>query len=431
MTGAGSDDTRRGRTSSDLRCRVWSRAIKRLGVLALCAVALTCLLFIFHFEGLHPDGSPDFVGLYAAGKILRQGHPLDLYKIGAQQKMEDRIFPHSALNPFDHLPYEAKIYEQLAYLPYSEAYVVWTAFNLGLVGLIFYLLRFTRCELDDNSRLVWVLACLPSVAGTLVQGQDSILLAFAFVVAYLALKRRRDFAAGLALGAGLFRFEIVIPFAFVFLLRRRWRFLSGLLLMAAVVLVASVVVVGRSGLMEYGKLIAVMGHNQVNIVHPGSSTFVPVRHLQPTLRGFLSIMLLGLVPSTLLFLLTLAGTLVLLCWASFEFKSSTNPSSVAFDLEFSLAVLAALLSSYFLFIHELTPLILVAFLTLGYESVARRQGTVKDRAGTLLWLLTALVPVVGSVVGFRNFGVLFVVLLGLMIWLWQELAALRKLSPSL
>jgi Glycosyltransferase family 87 len=415
--------------SPDPCLSVWRNALKRAGVLVLCAAAVSCVLIVLHFEGLHPSGSPDFVGFYATGKIVRQA-PQDLYQKGPQQRMEDQIFPHSALNTLAHLPYEVWIFEQLSYLPYHDAYVLWGAFNLGLLGLIFYLLRLTGTRLDDNSRLVWLLVCLPLAAGTVVQGQDSILLALLFLLSFLALKRRRDFASGLAIGACLFRFEIVIPFAFIFLLRRRWKFVSGFLVMLVTVLLASLAVVGGNGMRAYATFVLDLGHTSVSTLKAVSPTFTPLRHLEPTLRGFLAIFLRGVISPTALFLLVLAGTLFLLGWAALEFKNFANPDSPAFDLEFSLAVFAALLSSYYLYVHELTPLILVAFLTLGYESSARGDGSLKDRAGTVLWLLTALIPIVGSILMYRRFSVLFVVLLGLMVWLAQELTRLRNPSPA-
>lgn len=132
-----------------------------------------------------------------------------------------------------------------------------------------------------------------------------------------------------------------------------------------------------------------------------------------------------------LFPLVLVGSLFLLPWAVWIFRDVTEPERLAFDPEFSLAAIAALLASYHLFVHELTPLIVVAFLILGYEQAARPRGPLRKRSGALVLALSALVPIVGSILHFRNYSVLCVVLLRLMIWLTQELAALRKLRTPL
>ncbi|HVB99350.1 MAG TPA: hypothetical protein VNJ12_08490, partial [Candidatus Dormibacteraeota bacterium] len=87
------------------------------------------------------------------------------------------------------------------------------------------------------------------------------------------------------------------------------------------------------------------------------------------------------------------GTLLLLFWAAWEFRHVSDPANSSFDLEFSLATVAALLASYHLFVHELTPLIVTGFLI-------------------------------------RSFSVLFIVLLGLMVWLSQEIEEGRKASQA-
>ncbi|HEV2387826.1 MAG TPA: hypothetical protein VGS20_11290 [Candidatus Acidoferrales bacterium] len=46
----------------------------------------------------------------------------------------------------------------------------------------------------------------------------------------------------------------------------------------------------------------------------------------------------------------------------------------ACDLEFALATVAALLASYHLFVHELTPLLVAAFPILGYEGPGGVKG---------------------------------------------------------
>jgi len=47
------------------------------------------------------------------------------------------------------------------------------------------------------------------------------------------LKNGRDFRAGAILGLGLFKFQFIVPFALIFLLRRRWKFMRGFVATAA------------------------------------------------------------------------------------------------------------------------------------------------------------------------------------------------------
>jgi len=76
-------------------------------------------------------------------------------------------------------------------------------------------------------------------------GQDSILLLALLAAAFACLNRRRDLGAGLLTGLGLFKFQIIIPMALLFLVWRRWRFCLGF---ASSSLVAGAVSVGLVGL---------------------------------------------------------------------------------------------------------------------------------------------------------------------------------------
>jgi len=150
----------------------------------------------------------------------------------------------------------------------------------------------------------------------------------------------------------------------------------------------------------------------------------------PSLRGALAAFSSGAIPPTLLLPLVVAGSLLLLTWAAWEFRAIAKPDSPAFDLQFSFAVIAALLASYHLFSHELTPLIVVAFLLLGYECGVQRSQPLRDRPGTMLLLLFSLTMIGGAVLGFRDFSVLFVVLFGLLVWLAREPGLKQGLPAS-
>jgi hypothetical protein len=395
-----------------------------LGSCVLIVAAFACLFLMLNFVVTRSGASLDFVGPYAAARIVQQGSAQRLYDLHLQRRLESQSVPHGRFLPFDHPPFEAWLYLPLALLPYSKAYLVWGAFNLIVLGVIFYFLRYAGICLDADPRLVWLATCLPLVAGALVLGQDSLLLAPIFLFAFLALKKRRDLVAGLILGAGLFRFEIMLPFVFVFLLRRRWKVLAGFSTAAVAAVLASVPLVGWRGLVTYGKILLEVGRatgSKANGVSVGA---------MPSLRGALAAFSNGAIPADFLFPLVLAGTLLLLAWAAWEFRSISQPDRPAFDLQFSFAVIAALLASYHLFAHELTPLIVVAFLLLGYEGIARRGQKLLGRPGTQLLLLFSLTMILGAVLHFRNLSVLFVVLLGMMVWLSREIAESTKEQVS-
>ena len=63
-----------------------------------------------------------------------------------------------------------------------------------------------------------------------------------------------------------------------------------------------------------------------------------------------------------------------------------------------MATIAALLASYHVFVHELTPLMVIAFLLLGYEGSRPRAGILGNRHATALLSLFAAIFGVGWLV---------------------------------
>ena len=91
----------------------------------------------------------------------------------------------------------------------------------------------------------------------LLPGQDSILLLFLYGLAFSALATGRAFVAGVFLALALFKFQLVLPFVLVLLLRRQWKAVWDLVLLAFVLLLVSAEVVGWNGVLAYPDLYSV------------------------------------------------------------------------------------------------------------------------------------------------------------------------------
>src|SRR5206468_10870372 len=72
-----------------------------------------------------------------------------------------------------------------------------------------------------------MLAAFLPFGAALVQGQDSIMLALLLALAFRLLKQENLFWAGMVLGLGVFRFQLLLPFIFCFLIWRKWRMIAG------------------------------------------------------------------------------------------------------------------------------------------------------------------------------------------------------------
>jgi Glycosyltransferase family 87 len=65
------------------------------------------------------------------------------------------------------------------------------------------------------------------VGHALAQGQDSLIVLLLLLGMLTALDARRDELAGVFLSLALFRFQIALPIAFLFLAWRRFRVIAG------------------------------------------------------------------------------------------------------------------------------------------------------------------------------------------------------------
>src|SRR5262249_17259941 len=120
--------------------------------------------------------------------------------------------------------------------------------NIAVLSLTFYLLRAKMTAITRCWKWLPILifpAFLP-VCVALVQGQDSIILLAMLAGAVFYLDRRNDLAAGLIIGFGVFKPQIVVPIALLFFVWRRWRFVAGWLISAGAALVLSLLVIGPS-----------------------------------------------------------------------------------------------------------------------------------------------------------------------------------------
>jgi hypothetical protein len=388
--------------------------------IGIFAVAVAFILGpLKRFSVDSPRRTPDFIEFYTAGTIVKRGQGSSLCNLDIQREVEREILPLGRFLPVDHPPFEAWFCVPFSLFSYRRAFVVWSLVNLIVLTLTLFLLRYTGYRMDPTNRVAWVVVWLLPVVQAFAVGQDSIFLALIFLAGFFALKKRRDFLAGLVFGAGLYRFEIILPFVFIFVLRFRRKVLAGFFSMAAACFLASFALVGRVGLRDYMYIlleVGRMGGSRANGVFLSS-----MLSLRAAIAAFLGAKLPGLD----VFFIVLAATVLILGYAARKFSSISQPESRDFDLQFCLAVVAALLASYHLYVHELTPLILVAFLALAYESDAQRRGSIAMwKSASLLCLSLAMIFSPG--VSIHRVNLTFFMVLGMAAWFSLEISALRR-----
>jgi hypothetical protein len=234
------------------RARSWPQDLI-LGLTPFLLVIQATIWYFYLPLGLH--GVADFRQLYTGGYMIRTGHASELYNYDAQMRFQAQLVPKaaSARLLITHPAYEELLFVLLSWLSYRAAF--WTFFvaNLMLLALAMRLLWPSLRELTVRWPLFPILICAVffPVSRTLLQGQDSILLLALLSGAFVLLQRGRLTLAGALVGCGVFRFQIVVPIALLYLLWKQWKFVIGLGITSLAAGLISVWIVGLHGAGDY------------------------------------------------------------------------------------------------------------------------------------------------------------------------------------
>src|SRR5579862_7213471 len=234
-----------------------TRSYKSVGRLFLVAMVATHAFFLWNLRHVMAHGDPDFTVYYTAGRMLREGQGHQLYDSHAQLAMQrqfaTRAETHNNPLPYIHPPFEALVFLPLTFLPYTAAFFLWNLLNLGfLIGVVHLLRAAVQClRLISPVDLYMALLAFFPVFANFHQGQDAILLFVLVLLAFRAWDQKHDFAAGLWIGAGLFKYHLILPLAVVLILWRGRKFLLGLLTTASAGILISLALVGWHQVLKY------------------------------------------------------------------------------------------------------------------------------------------------------------------------------------
>jgi len=313
-------------------------------------------------------GHADFRQLYVAGYMVRTGHRTQLYDYAAQAYFQNTLVSNDerAL-PFIRPAYQALMFVPFSLLRYRTAYLGFLLLNLLLLALAFLMLQ---PRLRGLSR-VWpglppalFLGFYP-VALALMQGQDSILLLALLAAALVSLERNRDLTAGALAGVGLFKFQIVVPIVLLFLLWRRWRFVKGFMFSAILVGLLSFITSGWAETVVFVHSLLSVGAGLPAV--PGGINF-PLRiNIMANLRGLIYGLASLRAPQRWLQVTTLLLSSLVVISVRARGRQQRGGDALV------LAITAGVVVSYYLFIHDLSILLIPIVLTL--DRFISRNGT--------------------------------------------------------
>jgi Glycosyltransferase family 87 len=300
-------------------------------------------------------GQVDFRNLYTAGYMVRTGHARQLYDYHSELAFQNSLVsPQPRPMPYLRPAYQSLSLIPFSYLPYKGAYFAFLLFNSALLALSYRLLR------PDLNFLAMVSKFLPAaifllfipVVFSLLQGQDSLVFLTLMALAFVFLEHGHEGWAGLLVGLGIWKLQILAPLALLFLFWKRWRFLCGLSVTGMLCLAVSARLVGIAQMAVYFHTL--MGIKAVaDIRQLTQYQYAAVVPAMPSLRGLLFALLHSHASPAVLFVSQLLIALPVLVLIA-RLNRNTRRAS---DL-FLIAITASCFVSYYLFVHDLSILVM-------------------------------------------------------------------------
>ncbi len=254
----------------------WTRPAARVGIAALVAIG-ACLVAALVAELAAPPvalgpflrlgplslaAHHDFLAFWTAGSLVLRGAASSMYDPAATIAVQRSVIPFpvgaNGYMPFINPPFVAVAMAPLGTLPEPLARVAWTIGNAVLaVGAAAWITRALR----GWERIAGILAVVLGfvVYHTLAEGQWSLVLLVAGLVALAAARRGSWAVAGLALSVLLVKPQIFVLAMVLMALARRWRGIAWALAGSCTLILVSLPITGPGLYGEYARyLVAVV-----------------------------------------------------------------------------------------------------------------------------------------------------------------------------
>jgi len=292
-------------------------------------------------------GQSDFRMFYAGGTLVRTGHGDQLYNYEKTAATESEVAGNAGASlPFNHPAYEGLLFALLSLLSYKKAFCVFFCLNIALLLMIFRLLTPAAAWIRESwpALPAMVVAGFLPVAVCLFHGQDSILFLFIIVIAYTLLNNKKEFTAGLVLGLGMFRFQLVLPLVVFLCFARKWRLLAGFAVTCLGAVFLSILVAGPHSLLGYPRYLLLMSAGLRSDSQRITYGIWPTG--MPNLRGLIESFCSRWLSPSAVQIVTIVASVVLMGWAIMK------------RLPFEMLVIAAFLVSYHSQTHDAVLLLL-------------------------------------------------------------------------
>jgi alpha-1,2-mannosyltransferase len=394
-----------------------SRRIRAHGLILALGLWSTYACSILDTPGLlNRNGlvkGADFLHYYTLGSLAREHRGADLYNMETQSTLAQQLVPEAGHLLYVPLygPQVSLFFASLSVLPYGWALSLWLISNAAIYAACCYAVWKTCPRLRSEGLTVLIVAlAYPAFFHLIAWGQTSGLALACFTLAYFALLSKRMLSAGLAIGCLVFKPQLGLAAAFVFLLAHEWQVVFGAVAAAFAQLSMGWFYYGSFVMQEYLRHLI-----RVREVFP---QLEPRPYQMHSLRSFWAMLVPWPHVAFGLFVATALAVLVatLLCW------KSTAPLS----LRFSCLLVATVLVSPHLTVYDLL-ILAPAFLLLADWARANNDPPFARRIGPLLYLCYAL-PLIGPLAHWTHLQ-LSILALAALLWTIFRLSETAASSP--
>ncbi|MGC2172882.1 MAG: glycosyltransferase family 87 protein [Candidatus Sulfotelmatobacter sp.] len=346
----------------------------------------------------------DFLHFYTLGSLALAHRGADLYNLQAQSKLVAQRIPAAAGIRYLPLypPQVSIFFAPFARLSYPSALLLWLTLSTLIYGLCCYAVWRACPNLRDCKLTVLILAlAFPAFWHLIAWGQTSALALACFTLAFFALRAQRELLAGLALGCLIFKPQLGLAAALIFVITLRWKVIAGAVLSSAAQLSLALLYFGPGPLRQWMRTLLRL------------PSFLP--QLEPrlyqthSLRTFWGMLVPWPTASLALYFVTavLLSALAIACWRS----------RLALSLRYSALLLATVLIAPHLTVYDLV-ILAPAFLLFSDWIVTQPRHSATPRLKLLLYFAFVL-PLLGPLARWTHLQLSVPVMVALLYGIWS------------
>jgi hypothetical protein len=347
----------------------------------------------------------DFLHFYTLGMLAMNHRGPDLYNLQLQSQLIAQRVPAAAGIRYLPLypPQVSIFFAPFAHLSYPRALILWLTLSTALYGLCCYAVWRSCPNLRNYKFTALILAlAFPAFWHLIAWGQTSALALACFTLAFLALSTRHEFLAGLALGCFIFKPQLAVAAALVFVATLNWKVIGGALLSASAQLTAAWLYYGPDPLRQWIRTLL----NLPSLL----PQLEPRLYQTHSLRTFWTMLVPWPSASLPLYLVAslLVAALTIACWRS---------HIIPLSLRYSALLLATVLLAPHLTVYDLV-ILAPAFLLLSDWIITQPDHPATPQLKLLLYL-AFVVPLLGPLARWTHFQLSVPIMAALLYVIWN------------